>query len=173
VNPDNRGIYVDDPRYGRVLISWDAFERLDLTPGGSGPAYGDFPPGHALSGRVKTRDGSVFTGRLVFDLDESETTETLDAPFEGVGFIIPFGLVASIVAASGSEEREGEGGVPVATVTLQNGESLELERDGDLGERNGGMLIFVEGRAHPDYVPWSDVEQVDFDRPPAMESRVG
>jgi hypothetical protein len=151
----NRGTYVDDPRYGRVLISWDVFQRLDLTPGGSGAAYGDFPAGSPLSGSVKTRDGSVLSGRLVFDLDESETTETLDAPFEGVGYTIAFGLVASIVT-SGSE-------LPLATVTLRSGEQLQLERDGDLGERNGGMLIFVEGRAHPDYVPWSDVEQVDFD----------
>ena len=42
---ENRGIYVDDRRYGRVLVSWDAFERVDFTPGGSGPACGDFPPG--------------------------------------------------------------------------------------------------------------------------------
>jgi hypothetical protein len=30
------------------------------------------------------------------------------------------------------------------------------------------MLIFVEGRQRPEYVPWPDVEQVDFDRPRAM-----
>jgi hypothetical protein len=40
VGHGNRGIYVDDRRYGRVLVSWDAFERLDFTPGGSGPAFG-------------------------------------------------------------------------------------------------------------------------------------
>jgi hypothetical protein len=34
VGHDNLGIYVDDRRYGRVLISWDAFERLDFSPGG-------------------------------------------------------------------------------------------------------------------------------------------
>ncbi|HEV8303749.1 MAG TPA: hypothetical protein VGQ25_02200, partial [Gemmatimonadales bacterium] len=44
VGHGNRGIYVDDPRYGRVLISWDAFERVDFSPGGGGPAYGDYPP---------------------------------------------------------------------------------------------------------------------------------
>jgi hypothetical protein len=39
VDHDNQGIYVDDPRYGRVLISWDAFVRADFSPGaGSGPA---------------------------------------------------------------------------------------------------------------------------------------
>src|SRR4029079_7991980 len=41
VGHGNRGIYVDDRRYGRVLVSWDAFERIDFSPGApedTGPA---------------------------------------------------------------------------------------------------------------------------------------
>jgi len=53
-------------------------------------------------------------------------------------------------------------------VILHGGEELRLERTGDLGEENAGMLIFVNGRQSPEYVPWIDVEQVDFDRPPEM-----
>jgi hypothetical protein len=53
-------------------------------------------------------------------------------------------------------------------VTLHDGEELQLDRAGDLGERNAGMLIFIEGRERAEYVPWTDVEQVDFHRPPAM-----
>jgi hypothetical protein len=102
-------------------------------------------------------------GRLVYDLDESETTETLDAPSQSVDYTIPFGLIASIVSPGG-EER----GAQRARVTLHSGEELQLESTGDLGEGNAGMLIFVEGRERPEYVPWTDVEQVDFDRPPAM-----
>jgi hypothetical protein len=163
----NRGIYVDDPRYGRVLISWDAFERIDFSehgagPGGSGPAYGDFPPGHPLTGSVTTREGRRLAGRLVYDLDESETTDTLDAPSYGVNYTIPFGLIASL-HPDGRKER----GARSARVILHSGEELRLERTGDLGDVNGGMLIFVEGR-RPEYVPWTDIEQVDFDRPPAM-----
>ncbi|MDH3254831.1 MAG: hypothetical protein OEM62_07565, partial [Acidobacteriota bacterium] len=52
VGHGNRGIYVNDRRYGRVLISWNAFERVDFSPGGNGPAYGDFPPGRPLTGSV-------------------------------------------------------------------------------------------------------------------------
>ena len=161
VGDGNRGIYVDDRRYGRVLVSWDAFERVDFSPGGSGPAYGDFPPGRPLTGSVTTRDGRRLAGRLVYDLDESETTETLDAPSQGVDYTIPFGLIASIVLP-GREER----GAQRARVTLHSGEELQLERAGDLGEGNAGMLIFVDGRQRPEYVPWTDVEQVDS-RPPA------
>ena len=161
VGHHNRGIYVDDRRCGRVLISWDAFERLDFSDGGSGPAYGDFPPGRALRGRVTTRDGRRLAGRVVYDLDESETTETFDAPTRGVDFTIPFGLVASITPP-GRDER----GDQRARVTLQNGEELQLERAGDLGDGNAGMLIFVDGSQRPEYVPWTDVQQVEFDRAP-------
>jgi hypothetical protein len=154
-----RGIYVDDGRYGRVQISWDAFEGVDFSAGGSGPAYDDFPPGRPLTGSVTTRAGGRLTGRLVYDLDEGETTETLDADFQDVDYAIPFGSIASIVPR-GHEEPAA----PRARVTLQSGEELQLERTGDLGERNAGMLIFVEGRQQPVYVPWPDLVQVDFDR---------
>jgi hypothetical protein len=47
---------------------------------------------------------------------------------------------------------------------LSNGEQLRLDRRGDLGAANGGMLIFVDGRQRPAYVPWNDVERIDFQR---------
>jgi len=81
----------------------------------------------------------------------------------GVDYTVPFGMIASIVPA-GREER---GAQPVR-LTLHDGEELQLEPAGDLGEANAGMLIFVKGRERPEYVPWTDIEQVDFDRPPAM-----
>ena len=109
VGHENRGMYVDDRRYGRVLVSWEAFERVDFSPGGSGPAYDDFPRGRPLTGSVTTRAGRRVAGRLVYDLDESEITETLDAPSQGVDYTIPFGLIASIVPP-----RPDEGGRPAA-----------------------------------------------------------
>ena len=155
-------MYVDDQRYGRVLISWNAFERVDFSPGGISPAYGDFPTGRPLTGDVTTRAGRRLAGRLVYDLDESETTETLDAPSQGVTYNIPFGLIASIVLP---EKREAER----AKVTLHSGEVLQLKLDGDLGERNAGMLIFVgDSRKKPEYVRWNEIKQIHFDRPSAM-----
>ncbi len=159
----NRGLYVDDHRYGRVLVSWDAFERIDFDLGGNAPAYHDFTAGSPLTGGVVTRSGERLVGRLVFDLDESETTETLDAPWDGVDYTIPFGLVASIVVP-GPEAS----GPRHASVTLHSGEQLLLERGGDLGEGNAGMLIFAGGPSNPEYVPWADVARIDLDRAAAM-----
>ena len=163
VGPGNRGVYVDDPRYGRVLVSWNAFERVEFSPGGSGPAYGDFPPGGPLTGSVTTRDGRRLAGRLVYDLDESEFTETLDAPSGGVDYTVPFGMIASILLP-GPEQR----GARRARITLHSGTELQLECAGDLGQGNAGMLIFVDDRQHAEYVPWTGVEQVALDRPPPM-----
>ena len=164
VGEGSGGIYVDDRRYGRVLVSWDAFERLDFSAAGdSGPAYTDFPQGRPLTGTVTTRAGQRLTGRLVYDLDESETTETLDAPSHGVDYTIPLGLVAS-VASAGVEDA----GAPRASVTLHGGEALQLERAGDLGAGNAGVLVFVEGRERPEYVQWTEIVRIDFDRPPVM-----
>jgi hypothetical protein len=149
VGRGHRGVYVDDPRYGRVLVNWDAFTRVEFSPAGSGPGYDEFPPGVPLKGSVTTKDGRRLAGRLVYDLDESETTETFDAPSNGVDYTIPFGLLASIVRPS--------------TVTLKSGETLQLETRADLGENNAGMLVFAPGAEKPDYVPWKDVERVDLD----------
>lgn len=163
VGEGNRGVFVEDPRYGRVLVSWAAFERVEFTPGASGPAYGDFPAGQPLTGSVTTRDGRRLAGRLVYDLDESETTETLDAPFGRVHYTLPFGLVATI-RLPGTDETEAR----YVEVTLHDGEALRLERRGDLGEGNAGLLIFADDQESPAYVPWTDVERIDLGRPTAM-----
>ncbi|RMH16929.1 MAG: hypothetical protein D6696_17125 [Acidobacteria bacterium] len=160
VGSGNRGIYVDDRRYGRVLISWEAFERADLRPAGSGPAYDDFPPGRPLTGSVVSRSGRRLAGRLVFDLDESETTETLDAPAGGVDYTIPFARIAAVVPAP----ADGDG----PRVTLLGGEELELEARGDLGAGNAGLLIFAAGGGRPAYLPWADVARLELEPPPAV-----
>jgi hypothetical protein len=158
--PRNRGIYVDDEHYGRVLVSWGAFERVDFASGGTGPAYGEFPPGRPLTGSVLTFSGRRWAGRLVYDLDESETTETLDAPSQGIDYTIPFSLISSIALP----DPDGRG-LSEARLTLRSGEQLELELTGDLGERNAGMLIFLDGAPGLEYVPWTDVQRIDFDHP--------
>lgn len=157
VGVGNRGVYVDDPRYGRVLVSWEAFQRAELSPAESAPGYGDFVAGHALQGTVVTKDGRRLAGRLVYDLDESETTETLDAPAQGVDYTLPFGIVASIAVANA--------GAAGATITLRSGEVLQLDAAGDLGPQHAGMLVFAEGAASPVYVSWSDVARVEFAQP--------
>jgi hypothetical protein len=76
----------------------------------------------------------------------------------GVDYTIPLGLVASI--APGHPELDG---AQSARIILHSGEELRLEPAGDLGESNGGMLIFSAGLEHPEYVPWREIERVQLD----------
>ena len=124
----------------------------------AGPAYTDFPPGSPLLGVATTRDGRRLEGRIVFDLDESETTETLDAPSNGDDYTLPFGLVSTIDLRNPA---------PRARIALHNGEQLELNLSGDLGGNNAGMLIFTTDNPRPEYVRWSNVAQIQLDRPKA------
>lgn len=154
VDESNRGIYVDDPRYGRVLIRWETFERVDFAPAGSGPGYDDFPPGERLAGTVTTADGRRLRGRIVYDLDESQTTEMLDGHRHDIEYSIPFALVAAVVPRATS-----------ARVLLRSGEELVLDETTDVSDDNAGVLVYEGGGEEPTYVRWVDVERIDFDAP--------
>jgi hypothetical protein len=154
VDSSNRGIYVEDPRYGRVLINWNAFERVDFVDGGSGPGYKAFAPGQPLAAIVTIAGGKKLTGRLVYDLDESETTEMLDGERRDVEYSIPFALVQTIVPGPSS-----------ARVTLRSGEELFLDDTTDVSQDNAGLLIFELGKERPTYVPWEDVEVIELAAP--------
>jgi hypothetical protein len=162
------GVYVDDRRYGRVLVRWAAFERLDFSAAGAGPGYDDFPAGRPLRGAVQTRDGRRLAGRLVYDLDESETTETVDAESGGVQYNVLFGLIASIAPLGPDAE-----GMHRAKVTLHSGEELQLAGSSDVGEKTTGMLVFADGEERAKFVSWADVERIDLEPPPAMYPPVG
>ena len=152
VNSENRGIYVEDPRYGRVLVKWDSFESLDFSPAGSsGPSYDDFEPGKPLRGTVTETGGETYTGRIVYDIDEEHTWEILNGEQRDLEYNIPFALVKSVEPRGRDSSR----------VTLRNGEQLILYDVADVGDGNDGMLV-IAADGDSVYVPWDDVERIDF-----------
>jgi hypothetical protein len=154
VNGDNRGVYVDDPRFGRVLISWEAFQRVDFSPPpGSGPAYTDYQPGRPLRGKVTARDGKVYSGRLVYDADEAETIEFLDGDRNEISYAIPFARVAFLLP-----EPEG-----TTRVILKDGNELKLEETVDVSDDNAGVLVYANGQEKPRHIAWKDVRRIDFE----------
>ena len=147
------GIFVEDPRYGRVELDWDTFERVDFqVPESSGKGYDDYRPARELTGKVTDEDGNTYSGRIVFDMDESETWEMLDGDLDDVEYSIPFEMVKSVAPAS----RDS------SWVTLRNGEKLELEDTQDVSYDNDGVLVIADdgGETH---VRWRDVKIVEFD----------
>jgi hypothetical protein len=155
VNSSNRGIMVEDPRYGRLTISWGEFDSVVFSdPGASGNGYNSYKPYKELKGVVKDIDGETYRGIIIFDLDESESWEMLNGSFHDIEFDIPFGMIKRIEPLRYDESK----------VTLFNGESLKLEDSQDVSERNDGILIFEDDDNDPTYVDWGDVEYLEFQR---------
>lgn len=153
VDEDNRGVMVEDPRYGRVTIPWKEFDKVTFSdPAGSGPGYRDYPAGRQLSGTVRDAKGREHRGRIVFDLDESEDWEMLNGTYEGVECDIPFGMVRAL------EPQRADR----TLATLRNGTELLLEDSQDVTASNDGVLIYTGGKK-PVYVAWEDVEEIRFE----------
>lgn len=156
VDDDNRGIYVEDQRFGRVKVPWDEFERVDFADGrGSGRGYDAYPPGRPLAGRVTTVDGTVHAGRIVYDLDEEETWEMVNGTRFDVEYAIPFALVRSI------EPR----GSSAAEIVLTTGETLRLEDGQDVSDDNDGLLVFAGGAeaTKPVHIPWREIRKIELE----------
>ena len=154
VDSSIRGIYVEDEHFGRVKISWDSFRRVDFRTGqGSGRPYSDYKPGTQLEGKVTDHDGKTWKGRLIFDLDESESWEMLNGDRHGDEYDVPMEMVRSI------EPRDAD----TSTITLREGRELRLEDSQDVSEDNAGVLVIPEGGGVERYVPWDQVERVDFE----------
>jgi hypothetical protein len=162
VDSSIRGIFVEDDRYGRVRVSWDAFRRADFLPAApAGRSYGDYPPTRSLGGTVTDRDGKRWPGRIVFDLDESETWEMLDGERAGIRYSIPFGAVRSLEPLPDKTTR----------VTLRNSEKLSLGETQDVNEKNAGVLVLEKadapatgppGAEPGHYLPWRSVARIDL-----------
>lgn len=152
VNDENRGIMVEDPRFGRVVVGWREFDRLDFADSeSSGRSYGDYRPGKPLAGTLVTVDGETHKGRLVFDLDEAATWELLNGSWSDLEYNIPFALVKRL-----------EPGRSESRVVLTGGEELRLEESQDVTNDNDGFLVFDRGDADPLYLTWGRVAHVEF-----------
>jgi hypothetical protein len=151
VNGSNRGILIEDPRYGRVEVEWGVLRRVDLSqPDGSGRSYREFTTPQPLRGTVTLTDGSTVEGTIHFDLDESESWEMLNGGSGGISYDIPFSSVRSI-----------ERGDNASLVTLTNGEALRLDEGQDVGAHNAGVVVELASGGET-FRPWRDVRRVDL-----------
>ena len=155
VNHENRGIVVEVPHLGRVVVSWRAFERLDfMPPPGSGPSYDDFEHPSPLKGAVTATDGATYRGRVVYDVDEAAHWELLNGDGDDVAYDIPFALIRSVERLSDEASR----------VTLLSGATVELRDSADVGEGHSGTVVLGQaGEIH--YLPWRETSRIDFETP--------
>ncbi len=151
VNRENRGVLVKIARIGTVKIGWRDFDEVTFSPApNSGRGYGEYGPGRELKGAVATRD-DLFSGRIVFDLDESWDFELLHGKNGSTEYLIPFREIARIKPR----------GLRRSDVELRSGITIELQESQDVTRSNEGLLVFGEQRS-PRYVAWREVDEVVF-----------
>ncbi len=152
VNGANRGIVVEDTRFGRVEIPWSAFDRVDFQPArNNGRGYDDFGPGRTLRGTVVDASGRSLTGEIVYDIDEAETWAMLNGDADSVEYNIPFSLIRSIEPRDESSSR----------IVFHDGTRLELSDSVDVGDGNAGVLVRSDRGST--YVPWDEVRTISFE----------
>lgn len=153
VDSSIRGIFVEDPRFGRVSVSWDAFDHVEFSDArDSGPAYADFPAGRPLRGAVTDERGRTHRGRIIYDMDESETWEFLNGSYRDVEYYVLFERIASI-------EPRGD---DASRITLRTGQTIELEDAADVDDGNAGVMV-VPAEGEPIYIAWEDLKRISFD----------
>ena len=98
VNATNRGIAINMPSIGQVIVGWHDFKSFRTIPLDqlNLPVYDDFGAPERLFGRVETRDGRSLEGILVYDLDEAMDFELLDGQNGNISYRIPFKYVREI-----------------------------------------------------------------------------
>jgi len=153
VNSENRGIFVQDERFGKIEIQWDEFEELTYDDSQeSGNDYDSYKPREHFAGTVKTLDGKKYEGIIVYDLDESEGYEILNGKIDNMEFYIPFSDVKSIQPK----------GRHSSVVKFRNGLELRLEDSQDVDYNHDGLLIFPE-KGKRVYIEWEDVDILEFE----------
>ncbi|MBU1318562.1 MAG: hypothetical protein KKG33_04825 [candidate division Zixibacteria bacterium] len=153
VNSENRGIRVKSAELGRVNISWSDFEKLDLMPVPLDrlPKYDSFDGGKEISGTVFTEDGEQFTGRIVWDEDETYTWEHLNGDYDDCSVVVEFSNIQSIEKSS----RRG------SVVTTKSGRNIVLKGSNDVDSDNNGIIVFLDNGDEVE-VDWHDFEKAEF-----------
>lgn len=154
VDSSNRGVFIEDPRFGRVRVDWSVFRKIDLqSADGSGRGYEEFDAQRRLRGTVTDTSGTRYTGAVVYDLDEAESWELFNGGHDGVSYLIPFSRLNSLERRSGSS----------VLVKLQGGRELRLDEDQDVSKNNAGVVVIPDSGDEV-FVPWNELRRIDFSR---------
>lgn len=154
VDRSNRGLIMAIPKVGNVEIPWKYFRSASFRMvSDSGPSYDEYKVPRGLFGSVYTIDGDDFSGKIIYDLDESWELECLDGQDDEVEYSIPFQNIKSIIPKN----------YAYSMVELRNGDKLLLGEVRDVSDSNDGILIFVERGEDPQYIPWEKVAEIVFD----------
>jgi hypothetical protein len=155
LGPGLRDIVVEVPGEDPVRIGWQDFKVVSFR---ESPADAQ-PSGQRLHGTVEDDSGHSYTGYLAWGTNQILTTDSIVGEESGGRTReIPFGQVETIRPA-------GRG----ATVTLVDGESLELSGTEDVSRANDGIQISDPGLGQVE-LEWQDLRSVRFHGPLAPDA---
>ena len=154
VGDGNRGIVITNPQKGRVVVTWEDFDKVTFSQ--NNPSLMDFKAfGKAtfINGSVTTQEDDTFTGRIVYDLDETYNFEILNGEKGDTEFEIPFELIKQIKPINSNR----------STVVLKSGDELPMEDTQDVAYKHTGLLVYDQGENEPPiYIPWNAVKVIDL-----------
>ena len=154
VDHGNRGVIVTNPAFGRVVIDWKDFRRVDFTEPTEANlmTYNDFQAPLPIKGTIQTKSGQSIYGKIVYDLDESFQYELLNGEKGRLQFEIPFRNIQRIIPARDE-----------STIELKSGsEKLILEDSQDITQYNEGILVFDQSDK-PTYISWREIKEIVLD----------
>ena len=153
VDSGNRGIVVKDLNFGRVIVEWDDFDRLELLEEGEKylMGYDEFDEIRPLYGVVYDEDGDSYEGFIRWDDDETYTWERLDGEYRDLEVNVEFSQIAQIEKISSRSCR----------VTTRNGNTFKLSGSNDVNDENKGIFVTTEDGDEIE-LDWYDFDKVIF-----------
>jgi hypothetical protein len=153
VNSGNRGIEVKDPDFGRVIIQWEDFDRLEFLDEGEKHllTYDRFEDPEPLYGVVYDEDGDSYEGFIRWDDDETDSWELLDGEYRDIEMDVEFSQIAEIKKVSSRSVR----------VTTRGGNSFKLSGSNDVNDENKGIFVTTEDGDEIE-LDWYDFDKVIF-----------
>lgn len=154
VSDGHRGVIIMNKDFASVEVPWDEFDKVTFEEKSQQPiaTYNDFKNQKELKATVKTQGGKTFTGKLVYDLDETHDHEVLQGKEGEFEYVIPFKSIKRITPKGGYR----------CLIEMKNGKSISLDEGQDVNERNQGVLVFASDKSEPAYVPWDEVAEIEF-----------
>lgn len=155
VDSGNRGIEIYQHGVGSVIVKWKEFVSLELMePGDDGLTYRSFYEPNALEGEIETFDDGVFSGTIIYDMDEMWGMEMLDGKDDYVSYQIPFRNIKEIVPKNSNYSK----------IVLWNDTDILLGGEHDVSNNNDGILIISDSRSGSDAneLDWEDIIFIKF-----------
>lgn len=151
VDNGNRGIVILDRDFGRVVVKWDEFDRLEFLNGGDKhlPEYDRFEETEPLYGVVYDEDGDSYEGFIRWDDDETYSWELLDGEYRDLEVDVEFSQIAEIEKVSSRSCR----------VTTKTGNSFKLSGSNDVNDENKGIFVTTEDGEEIE-LDWYDFDKV-------------